>query len=123
MFEIEVSGHFDAAHLVRGYRGTDEPLHGHRYEVKVAVRGQQLDDIDILYDFTELKEHLRAVINHWDHTYLNEAPPFNRINATAENIALTIYQEVSQRLGEAPVKLCRVDVWETPTNHAVYTPD
>jgi 6-pyruvoyltetrahydropterin/6-carboxytetrahydropterin synthase len=123
MFEIEVSGHFDAAHSVRGYRGADEPLHGHRYDVKVAVRGKKLNDIDMLYDFAELKKHLRDALESWDHAYINETPPFDKINATAENMAVILYQNIKERIGDAPVELCRIEVWETPTNHAIYYPD
>jgi len=72
MYEVSVREHFDAAHFLRGYQGKCENLHGHRYEVIVTVRVQDLDDIWLAYDFTVIKGHLREVLEPFDHVCLND---------------------------------------------------
>ena len=123
MYEISVEKHFDAAHFLRGYKGKCEALHGHRFRVVVKVKSSVLNDIGIVYDFTDLKQHLRGIINRFDHTCLNDAPPFDKINPSSENIASLIYGELEPRLAEAPVSISCVEVWESPEARVSYTPD
>ena len=123
MFVIEVREHFDAAHALRGYKGKCENLHGHRFEVVVTLKAMELDEIGLAFDFTVLKRHLAEVISRFDHTSLNDVPPFDEINPSSENIATTIYNELQPRLTGDPVSLWCVEVWESPTTGVTYTPD
>jgi 6-pyruvoyltetrahydropterin/6-carboxytetrahydropterin synthase len=122
MYEVSVEQHFDAAHYLRGYRGKCESLHGHRYRVVVSVTCPQLDDIGLAYDFAELKRYLREILARFDHTCLNDVPPFTEINPSSENIALTIYNELQPRLPGGPVSLSSIEVWESPESRIVYRP-
>ena len=123
MYEISVEKHFDAAHFLRGYKGKCEALHGHRFRVVARVRAAQLDDIGLAYDFTELKQHLDDILAKFDHTCINDVPPFDKINASSENVATTIYQELQGKLATAPVSLSSVEVWESPLTGVSYRPD
>ena len=123
MYEISIEQHFDAAHFLRGYRGKCEALHGHRFKVVVQVKSSALNDIGIAYDFVELKQHLAAILTQYDHTCLNDVPPFDKINPSSENIAATIYNELQPKLAEAPVSLSCVEIWESPQTGVIYTPD
>ncbi len=123
MYRISIEEHFDAAHYLRGYRGKCEAMHGHRYQVVVTVSTAELNDIGIAYDFTELKQRLRDIISRLDHTCLNDVPPFNNINPSAENIAATIYNELGMKLAPEPVSLSSVEVWESPHTRVTYSPD
>jgi 6-pyruvoyltetrahydropterin/6-carboxytetrahydropterin synthase len=114
---------FDAAHYLRGYRGKCEAMHGHRFRVAVTVKASALDEIGLAYDFTGLKQHLRDILARFDHTCLNDVPPFDEINPSSENIAATIHQELKARLEGAQVKLTATEVWESPQNHITYCPD
>ena len=122
MFRISVEHHFDAAHALREYRGKCENLHGHRFRVVVAVEAQRLDELGLAYDFTELKKHLREVADVFDHTCLNDTPPFDKLNPSSENIAVSIYRELNERLVQAPVSIAFVEVWESPESRARFTP-
>jgi 6-pyruvoyltetrahydropterin/6-carboxytetrahydropterin synthase len=124
MFEVSVEADFAAAHSLRGYQGKCEALHGHNYRVRLVVAGEQLDKIGLLQDFTVLKKALRAVANHLDHKHLNELPPFDTVNPSAENLARYIYDETAKSLagqmnGSA---ISSVTVWETATASATYRP-
>ncbi len=120
MYEVSVREHFDAAHYLRGYRGRCEKLHGHRFQVMVAVRASEVDEIGLAYDFVELKRHLREILERWDHTCLNDVPPFDRINPSSENIAATIYSEFEARL--AGISISSVQVCESPEACVTYLP-
>ena len=123
MYEISVENHFDAAHFLRGYKGKCEALHGHRFRVVVRVSASGLDDIGIAYDFTELKQHLNDILSRFDHTCLNDVPPFDKINPSSENIAAAIYSELQRKLAGAPVSLSVIEVWESPQAGVAYSPD
>ena len=123
MYEISVAQHFDAAHALRGYRGKCEALHGHRFQVVVRVKSTTLNEIGIAYDFTDLKRHLGEIVARFDHTSLNDIPPFDRMNPSSENIAHTIYQELESKLAGAPVSLAAVEVRESPESRVSYHPD
>jgi 6-pyruvoyltetrahydropterin/6-carboxytetrahydropterin synthase len=122
MYEITVEKHFEAAHFLRGYQGKCEAVHGHRYQVVVKIKVEKLNSIGLAYDFTDLKGHLKDLLTRYDHTCLNDVPPFNMINPSAENIASTIYDELKKRLADAPVTLVAVEVWESPGQGVSYRP-
>lgn len=123
MYEISVEKHFDAAHYLRGYKGKCEAMHGHRYRVVVKVKAAGLDDVGLAYDFTDLKRHLDDILSRFDHTCVNDVPPFDKVNPSSENIAAEIYKDLSGRLAGDPVSLTVVEVWETPHQGVIYTPD
>ena len=123
MYQISVEQHFDAAHFLRGYRGKCEAMHGHRFRVVVKIKASGVNDIGLAYDFTELKRHLGDILSRFDHTCLNDMPPFDKINPSSENIASTIYDELKLKLADAPVSISCVEVWESPQSGVAYSPD
>ncbi len=122
MYEISVERHFDAAHALRGYKGKCEALHGHRFRVVARVRASELDDIGLAYDFSELKQHLDSILSRFDHTFLNDVPPFDKINPSSENIASTIYGALQGKLATSHLNIPSVEVWESPQTGVTYTP-
>jgi len=123
MYQISVEQHFDAAHFLRGYQGKCEALHGHRFRVALKIKAFRVNDIGIAYDFVELKQHLGDILTRFDHTCLNDVPPFDKINPSSENIAFIIYNELKPKLAGAPVSLSCVEVWESPQSGVAYSPD
>ena len=124
MYEVSVEETFAAAHNLRGYHGKCENLHGHNYRVRVTLAGAELDEAGLLYDFVHLKSAIQGVIRALDHRYLNEIPPFDARNPSAENIARYICDEVSSHLPEAPngARIASITVWETDASAATYRP-
>jgi 6-pyruvoyltetrahydropterin/6-carboxytetrahydropterin synthase len=123
MFEVTIEETFAAGHALRNYRGKCENVHGHNYRCQVMVEGAELDDIGLLVDFVELKKTVHAVLDRLDHQWLNEFPPFDVLNPSAENMARYIYDEVAAGLKpRAGVKVGWVKLWETDTASAVYRP-
>jgi len=120
MYKVSVEHHFDAAHALRGYKGKCEAIHGHRFKVVAKVTATKLDDTGLAYDFTELKAKLKAILEKFDHTFVNDVPPFDEINPSSENMAQAIYGELKEALKDAPVVLETVEVWESPTSGVEY---
>lgn len=120
MFEICVEHTFPAGHALRNYHGKCENVHGHNYRVQVCLAGENVDENGLLYDFAELKKHVRATSEYLDHQFINDLKPFDQINPSAENIAKFFCEEIQKELKNASISYVRV--WETDTAFAVYRP-
>jgi 6-pyruvoyltetrahydropterin/6-carboxytetrahydropterin synthase len=119
VYELTIKEHFDAAHAIRDYPGECRNLHGHTWDVEVTVEGAELDGIGIVYDFKQLKADLGAVLERYDHAYLNDVPPFDVLNTTAENLAKVIFEELVSVVGDE-VTVSAVSVWESPIAKITY---
>ena len=123
MFEVTIEQTFAAGHALRNYHGKCENVHGHNYRCQVTLEGAELDHTGLLMDFVALKKTLQSVIDRLDHQWLNDLPPFDVLNPSAENIAKYIYDEVNKGIGgQADVRLGLVRLWETDTSSATYRP-
>jgi 6-pyruvoyltetrahydropterin/6-carboxytetrahydropterin synthase len=124
MYEVSVEDTFAAAHNLRNYKGKCENLHGHNYKVRAIVAAKELDAVGLVYDFVQLKQVMQSVLRSLDHKYLNEIPPFDKLNPSAENLARHIYDEASKQLPAAPngAGIASITVWETELTKATYRP-
>lgn len=122
MFTVFKDFSFSAAHQIRGHRGGCERMHGHNYRVRVVVATEHLNELGMVIDFADLKAVVSEVLGPFDHRVINELPPFDVRNTTAELLAEYVFQEVSRRLEEPRLHVERVEVWENDSACAVYTP-
>ncbi len=114
---------FAAAHAIRGHTRGCQNLHGHNYRVRVHLRASRLDELGMVLDFADLKEIMQEVLGPFDHQVMNDIPPFDQRNTTAELFSEYVFQEVDRRLGgEDRVRVIRVEVWENDTSCAVFEP-
>lgn len=114
---------FAAAHAIRGHTRGCQNLHGHNYRVRVHLRASRLDELGMVLDFADLKEIMQEVLGPFDHRVMNEIPPFDRRNTTAELFSEYVFEEVDRRLGgQDRVRVVRVEVWENDTSCAVFEP-
>jgi 6-pyruvoyltetrahydropterin/6-carboxytetrahydropterin synthase len=120
MFEVSVTMSFSAAHNLRGYRGKCEALHGHNWKVEAVLSSSRLDKLGMVADFTDIKDRLKETLSVLDHGYLNDVPPFDRLNPTSENIARFIYERMKKEFRGPHLKVSRIKVWETETSVATY---
>lgn len=119
MYKISVTTKFAAAHRLREYEGACENLHGHNWVVKAQIGTQALDRIGIAYDFKKLKHDLNDIIEQLDHQFLNEIPPFDRVNPTSENVAKYIFQSLAANLADN-LKVVSIEVGESDNYTATY---
>jgi 6-pyruvoyltetrahydropterin/6-carboxytetrahydropterin synthase len=124
MFEVSVEQTFAAGHALRNYKGRCENVHGHNFRVRVTIEGERLDDTGLLVDFLDVKKSMGDIIARLDHVFLNDIPPFDVKNPSAENIAEYFHEELSRTLAAnpVPVQLREVRVWETDIQSAAYRP-
>ena len=121
MFEVVVHAHFASAHNLRGYKGKCEKLHGHNWKVAVRVAAEKLDSLGMVVDFGELKEELNTIIEKLDHKYLNDVPPFDRLNPSSENIAHFVFQESAKVMNREGRRVSSVSVWESDSSVATFS--
>ena len=112
-YTLKVVSDFAAAHTLRGYPGACNRMHGHNWKIEAEATATQLNDIGMAVDFKVIKKAVKVVTDRLDHFYLNDIPPFDKTNPTAENIACYIYQEVSLLLNNDTIRLSSLTIWET----------
>lgn len=93
----------------------DSHGHGHNYVVEVTLEGEPDPVTGMVYDLKRLKEVIeREVIEPMDHRFLNrEAPPFDTIPPTPENLAREIWRRLEPSLKLPGARLHSVRLHET----------
>ena len=118
MFELSVKSHISSAHFLKGYQGRCKDLHGHTWHIEVVIAGEHLDSIGMVADFAVIKRQLNEFLMPIDHVCLNDLEYFKRNNPTTENIAQYVYRDFAKVV--APLRIKRVQVWESETSSVVY---
>lgn len=122
MYEISIQHEFCAAHTLR-IAGTHEPVHGHNFRVAATISGETLDSDGLLCDFHTAAAVLRDICEPFVNAHLNETPPFDETNPTAELIARHIAEGMADRLDGAlapHARITAVRVTESPGCAATY---
>ena len=98
----------DSCHQLRGYSGACSRQHGHTWFIEVWIKGKKeyKDEVGILFDFGNVKK----IRDEFDHQFINEISPFDKINATAENLTEHFYNQLKK---QRPELLFKVRVYET----------
>jgi 6-pyruvoyltetrahydropterin/6-carboxytetrahydropterin synthase len=120
-YELFIQADFSAAHHLRAYKGKCERLHGHNWRIDLHLECHRLNKEGMLLDFVEAKRILAEVLEPFDHAYLNEAPPFDRLQPSSENIARVVARAVARRLPRG-VRVAAVTAWESERCAATYRP-
>lgn len=133
MLSITREFRFEAAH--RLYRadltdaangdifGRCSRFHGHTYRLRVSLSGET-DENGWILDFSKLKAIVfREVIDHYDHTCLNDLPDYENQLPTAENMAKVIFSRLRPHLDQPRYQLRSVAVFETTDSWAEWTSD
>ena len=88
-------------------------MHGHNWKVEAEVEAESLDDTGMAVDFKVVKNAAREIAGQLDHRYLNDVPPFDTVNPTAENIAQWFFRELAGRLDRPGLRVSALTLWET----------
>lgn len=107
--ELNRKFNFAAAHFIpnapEGHKC--RRLHGHSYEVEIAVRGPVDPQTGWLIDYGAIDQLVKPVIAQLDHRTLNEIPDLE--NATSEILCGWLWRQLEDRLPH----LFRISVAET----------
>ncbi len=140
MFYLRTEDAFDAAHFLEGYTGKCSNIHGHRWRVVAELKGENLktdpQERGMLMDFSEFKKELREICERFDHRLVVELgtlsdtlmAEFDKMGfavievpfrPTSEELARFFYEELKNK----GLNIHKVEMYETPTNCAVYGED
>lgn len=122
-YTLKILADFASAHTLREYPGDCSRMHGHNWKLEVEVTATSLNDHGMGMDFKTIKTATRELAKTLDHRYLNDIPPFDTINPTAENIAQYFYQNLSKTLNIDTAKISGVTLWETDRACVRYSED
>lgn len=122
-FNIHKEVFLRCAHNLRdGYQGNCKRLHGEFYKIEVWITGNCLDKFGFVVDFNDISKYLK---NKYDHRYINQIKPFNKINPTAENLSRILFLELSNLL-QVKYKLTnpkvrKIRVYESDTSYCEFS--
>ncbi len=120
MYDVIVKTKFSAAHQLRYYDGKYENLHGHNWTAIVTVETKELDEIGLGVDFVVLKKKVVDILSRLDYKNINEVPPFDSKNPSAENISQWLFGELASLINNRNVRLKRVEIKEFDDSGAAY---
>lgn len=120
MYEVIVTAKFSAAHQLRMINGKYENLHGHNWTATVTVQTMELDAMEVGINFVMLKEKTETILSQIDYQNINEVPPFDKLNPSAENIARWLFQILAADINTDMVSVKRVQVNEFDHSGAAY---
>ena len=113
---------FEAAHSLPD-SGKCSELHGHSYKLFVSLKGEVQED-GMIINFSVLNSYVDTyIIDKCDHKNLNIVAPFDKINATAENMVMyfaTLLADKFKQAGFTQVHAVKVTLFETEKCSAEY---
>ena len=112
MYDVAVKTGFSAAHQLRLYDGKYENLHGHNWTAQVTVEADDLDPIGVGIDFVKLKAMVEKNLSELDYHNINEVPPFDEQNPSAENIARWLFLKLKVEVNTNSTRVKRVEICE-----------
>mgnify|MGYP001439042199 CR=1 FL=1 len=122
---------FDAAHTLerrdlsqeenQALYGKCSRFHGHTYRLQITVSGDVGAD-GMIINFSRLKDLVKAaVVDRYDHAFLNDLEEYEDLPPTAENMVQHIFRVLDPVVAKMAVRLESVVLYETPTSWATMT--
>ena len=111
MFTVTLETGFKASHELTYAGGEKEELHFHDWQLRVAAQVEELDENGLAVDFVELKAEIDGITAVLDNSQLEDLGCFAGVNASAENVAKYIFDELKPQL-PAKATLKYVEVME-----------
>ncbi len=95
-------------------------FHGHNYELIVTLIGEPDPETGYVYDLKALSDIINEhIIRQFDHKNLNlDSPYFQKLNPTAENIAIVIWDILRKQLDNRFD--LKIKLYETERNFVEY---
>jgi 6-pyruvoyltetrahydropterin/6-carboxytetrahydropterin synthase len=125
--------HFNAAHRIFNPAWDDlknrevfglcslPNYHGHNYDLVVKLTGAINPETGYVFDMKKLKEIIdEHIVQRYDHKNLNlDVPDFNHLIPSAENIAVTIWNILREKISREYA--LQVVLYETERNFVEYS--
>ena len=99
MYAVSVEISFLARHQLRLGGPEPEPLHEHEWRVRAELEGEKLGPDGLLVGFMKVKKLLTEIADKLRGKDLGEVPGLADKNASAENVACYLYEQLQGRFG------------------------
>jgi 6-pyruvoyltetrahydropterin/6-carboxytetrahydropterin synthase len=130
-FEIPI------AHRLSKHKGRCSMFHGHNLQLEVTIKSLNLNENDMVMDFSDLKKIVNNIIDSWDHgmfinkSDVNHIPPncetFHAFDSdpTSEILCFWLYQNLQRHFkANYPfINVASIAIWETSTSKSMYRED
>lgn len=131
MFTVAKELHFSYAHRLLNHQGKCRHLHGHNARVQIEVESPRLDDMNMVIDFSELREKVGRWIDQvLDHKTIlwKDDPLVEALREKGEPVVLMDESPTAEALAkwifeaaiDSGIPASRVIFWETVDSCAVY---
>lgn len=114
----KLTSYINASHAVRWEGGMGKE-HMHTWAVICEIHVNN----DRMVPFNAIEAELKEVSSRVSGKFLNEVPPFDRINPTLENLTTYFFQVISDILRKSNAVLTRLEIGESPTRFYCMTLD
>ncbi|HEX7681779.1 MAG TPA: 6-carboxytetrahydropterin synthase, partial [Thermoanaerobaculia bacterium] len=88
----------------------------------LAARAGGVDSDAIAVDFVSARRKLEALAKRLDYGCINDVPPFDEINPSAENIAQWFAGQLGEAVAGEDAVVQAVTIWEGPVNSVTFRP-
>jgi 6-pyruvoyltetrahydropterin/6-carboxytetrahydropterin synthase len=140
MYRIEKKFSFPMGHRLSKHSGRCHSIHGHNFIVLIGVKSEQLNENDMVIDFSHLKALASSFLDGFDHCLLlNETDQeihdqFEKLgmrvmtiktDPTAERLCKLIYKALQDRFAydKLDILMDYVTVYENENSKATYSED
>jgi|SRR6056297_364800 len=131
MYKINKRFQFDAAHRIWKHFGKCANIHGHTYEVIIHLKGNKLNEFNVLKDYYHFKEFKKYIDDVFDHALVIQQDDIEIIEVakaiktkhvileatTAEHLAKHLFYKAKDFY---PSFIEAVEVKETQKTGAIY---
>lgn len=96
-------------------------FHGHNYYIEVTLAGTPNPESSYVMDLKLLKQIIHEeILDKVDHKFLNEIDMFKDVIPTTENMAVSFWKALADKVKRENVSLYSVKLYETEKNYVEY---
>jgi 6-pyruvoyltetrahydropterin/6-carboxytetrahydropterin synthase len=120
-YDLVMDTYFQARHYVH-IAGSNGPIHEHTFRLQITCSHDRLSsDEHVTIGYCEVRDALIRTVSAYDGCLLNDFPPFEHVQPTAEVLSHLLYLQVRAMLRPKGVKLTKITLWESPTVSISYS--
>ncbi len=90
------------------YQDSAIPMHKHRWQIRVAIAGNQGDTVS----YSALFTMVNSVLKRYNRAIMNDVHPFDSVRPTHENIAKYLFNSIDDCVKDLGGQLRHMNIWE-----------
>ena len=120
VLEVGIDGFFNARHYLTK-DGEPGPIEMRSWRVEISLEGKLVDESGQLQGLDSAKTNLELLLLGYNNKLLNKVPPYDQIQPTPENIARTLYNQITSAISQEQLRVKGLKVWASPTQYVWYS--